>query len=304
MPYPFKSLATVNAIPRPVLHDMTVVIPTLGRSILEACLYWIVVGDAWPRELIVVDQGRSQDVVDWIARLQSFGLQAEYLPSHQRGRAAGVNRGLERVKTHFVAVTDDDCFVETDWLNSLVGHLRTAPEAIVTGRVEAAGDEDVLGVVTSLEPAVYHRPRLTFDPLSGGNMGTSMSVIKHVGLLDEDVCLRTAEDGEWAYRALRAGVPIIYAPEVIVQHYGWRDESQRTMQYQDYARSQGGFYGKYLRQGDWFIALRIMVHHLRAFRRWLRGFLTGNQECARYGRAYLTGLLPGIMAGIRRSKVS
>jgi hypothetical protein len=58
--------------------------------------------------------------------------------------------------------------------------LRDNPEAIVTGRVEAAG-EGVLVVVTSLEPAVYHRPRLKFDSMSGGNMGTSMSVIERVG---------------------------------------------------------------------------------------------------------------------------
>lgn len=299
--YP-KSLTTTDVTPRPALDDITVVIPTLGRAILETCLYWIVAGSAWPGEVIVVDQGSKPEVAGWLERLNEMGIKAEYVPSTQRGRAAGINRGLERVKTRFVAITDDDCFVGTDWLKNMVARLRNDPEAIVTGRVEPAGDEVVV-VVTSLASAVYRHPRLKFDAMSGGNMGTSMPVIERVGLLDEDPCLRTAEDGEWAYRALRTGVPIIYAPEVVVRHFGWRDETKRAIQYEDYARSHGGFYGKYLRKGDWFIALRVVVHHLRALRRWLRGVTTGDKELELYGRAYLTRLLPGIIAGMRRNRV-
>jgi GT2 family glycosyltransferase len=288
---------------RPILDDIAIVIPTLGRPILEECLHWVVAGSTWPGGLIVVDQGANPDVAGWIESLQSMGISAEYLPSSQRGRAAGVNRGLERVQTQFLAVTDDDCFVETDWLETMATHLRDHPEAIVTGRVEAAG-EHVIVVVSSRTPAIHRRPRLKFDSMSGGNMGTSMSVIERVGFFDEDPRLRTAEDGEWSYRALRAGVPIIYAPEVVVRHFGWRDESKRAVQYKDYACSHGGFYGKYLRRGDWFIALRVVIHHLRALRHWLRGIITGDRELAVFGHAYLTGLLPGIVAGLRRDGIS
>jgi GT2 family glycosyltransferase len=304
MSYQLRTLDTLEIEPRPVLKDVTVVIPTLGRAILEESLYWIVVGSVWPGGVIVVDQGLNQQVAAWIEALRSIGINTEYVSSTQRGRAAGINRGLELVKTRFVAITDDDCFVSADWLKNMVAHLHDNPAAIITGRVEPANSEEVVVTVTSLTPAIYHRPRLKFDAMSGGNMGTSMAVIERVGLFDEDSCLRTAEDGEWSYRALRSGVPIIYAPEVSVRHYGWRDESQRAGQYKDYARSHGGFYGKYLRKGDWFIALRVVIHHLRALRRWLRGIITDDQELALYARAYLTGLLPGIIAGMRRSKAS
>jgi GT2 family glycosyltransferase len=198
-------------------------------------------------------------------------------------------------------VTDDDCFVDTDWLEKMATQLREHPEAVVTGRVEAAGKEGVV-TVTSRTPAIYRRPRLKFDAMSGGNMGTSMSVVERVGPFDEDPRLRTAEDGEWAYRALRASVPIIYAPEIVVRHFGWRDEKNRIAQYKDYARSHGGFYGKYLRKGDYFIALRVVIHHVRALRRWLRGIITRDKELILNGRAYFTGTLPGIIAGIRRNR--
>jgi GT2 family glycosyltransferase len=204
----------------------------------------------------------------------------------------------------FVAITDDDCFVDANWLDNMAKRLAENPEAIVSGRVEPAGDEHVVAVATSQGPVIYRRPRLTFDPMSGGNMGTSIDVIKRVGLFDEDSRLRCAEDGDWAYRALRAGVAIVYAPEVLVDHYGWRNLSERATQYKTYARSHGAFYGKHLRKGDWFIALRIVTHYLRASRRWMRGIMFRDQEQVFCGRAYVTGLLPGIISGLRRNAPS
>lgn len=286
---------------KPVLEDISIVIPTLGRPILEQSLFRIASGSAWPGKLIIVDQGARPEVADWVGQLRSAGLMAEHVPSSQRGRAAGVNRGLERFETQFVAITDDDCFVDSNWLANLTNCLRKSPVAIVTGRVEAAGENTQI-VVTSTTPQIYRRPRLKFDAMSGGNMGTARAVIERVGLFDEDLRLRTAEDAEWSYRALRNEIPIIYDPAVSVQHYGWRDQSGRADQYRGYARSHGGFYGKYIRKGDLFILVRAAVHHYRALRWWARGKLSGNVELALQGRAYFTGLLPGMIAGFRAGK--
>jgi GT2 family glycosyltransferase len=257
-------------------------------------------GSRWPGKLIVVDQGRSLDVAKWLEQIQSHGILTNHINSEQRGRARAINRGLEQLQTRFVAITDDDCFVETDWLENLSISLHKNPHSIVTGRVEAAG-EGTLITVTSRTPAVYTRPRLKFDSMSGGNMGTSQAVIQKVGLFDEDSRLATAEDAEWSYRALRSGISIIYDPKVVVYHYGWRDHSGLTSQFSGYARSHGGFYGKYIRKGDLFILLRAIIHHYRALRWWVRGQATGNTDLALNGKAYFTGLLPGILAGLRKA---
>ncbi|MHC4103405.1 MAG: glycosyltransferase family 2 protein [Planctomycetota bacterium] len=296
-----KTLDTFEIVPRPVLDDITVLIPTLGRSILERCLQYIEKGSCWPGQIVVVDQGSNSKIANWLAKLQTIGIQTLHIQSSQQGRAASVNRGLEKLKTKFVVITDDDCFVDVDWIKNMAKRLDDSPESIVSGRVEPFGDGgEVVAIVTSKKSAIYHRPQLKFDAMSGGNMGTSAAVIEHVGLFDEAPLMRCAEDGDWAYRALRSGVTIIYAPEVSVQHYGWRDEAQRTDQYKIYARSHGAFYGKYLRKGDLFIALRVVIHYFRALRRWLRGILKKDRESEIRGFAYLTGLLPGIIRGIRR----
>jgi GT2 family glycosyltransferase len=294
------SVASLESIQeRPASPDLAVVIPTLGRDLLESCLGTIARGSHWPGELIVVDQGSNERVAAWLATLASAGMCVRHLRAPRRGRAAAVNRGLEAVQVRFAAVTDDDCLVAADWIETMATALRTNPEAIVTGRVEAFGDESVVAVVTSREHAAYHRPRLTHDAMSGGNMGVAKRVIDRIGLFDEDPCLASAEDCEYSYRALRAGVPIIYTPRVVLWHVGWRDGSARSIRYDTYGRSLGGFFGKYVRHGDWFIALRTCISLARASRRWMRGLITRNEELARNGRGYVTGLLPGFRAGWR-----
>ena len=74
---------------------------------------------------------------------------------------------------------------------------------------------------------------------------------------------------------------------------GWGQASNRSW------LKAAGFFGAYLRRGDLFIALRIPVHLLRAARRWLVGILRGDRDLAINGRAYVSGLWPGLRAGWR-----
>jgi GT2 family glycosyltransferase len=297
------SLDQVEITPRPVLTDMSIVIPTLGRPIMEQCLYWILTGNAWPGCLIVVDQGDSPQVVGWLERLKTIGIETMHTPSNQRGRAAGINRGLEQVKTHFVAITDDDCFVTKDWLVKMEDRLRQEPGVIFTGRVDHAGDEKVpFSVVTSRDMKRYERPVLKIHPFIGGNVGLAMDSVRRIGLFDEHPCLQSAEDSDYGYRALRLGIPIVYDPDIVLLHYHWRDASQRAKRYSDYARSQGGFYGTHLRWGNWIIWQQALRDLGRGPIRWLRGNLIGDLDMIDRGRADTLNLLPGIISGIKRQK--
>jgi GT2 family glycosyltransferase len=284
----------------PTAADVTILIPTLGRDVLRECVAAIEAGRLWPACLIVVDQGSRPAVRALLNDVRARSFETRWVPSTAIGKSAGLNRGFGLASTRFVAIVDDDCLVAHDWLERMADRLRRHPGAIVTGRVEAGRGEVNLALSTSREPAVQRRPRLQFDRLVGGNMGLSVEVFEKVGGFDEHLTVRNAEDPEYAYRALRAGVPIVYAPDVAVWHLGWRGADARAEQYRSYAISHGGFYGKYLRRGDLFIALRAAVHLVRALRRWMGGVVRREPDLARNGRAYVTGLLPGIVAGWRR----
>jgi len=294
---------TEELAPKPVRRDLSVVIPTLGRPILETCLCYLAGGTSWPGAVIVVDQGRVAAVASMLARLEAIGIRAEYAPSDQRGRSAGLNRGLEKVRTRFVAITDDDCFVAEDWIESMAGRLDRDPDMIITGRVEMAGDDEVeFSTVTSTEERLYTRPQLKAHPLIGGNVGLSMEKVRAIGPFDEHPCIASAEDSDYGYRALRMGIPIAYDPTITVYHYHWRDANQRSARYADYAYSQGGFYGTHLRGGDPLIFLQTIRALVRSPLRWMRGILKADRELAANGREHTLHLLPGIIAGLRSGK--
>lgn len=284
---------------KPVLEDISIVIPTLGRPVLEECLVKILTSTHWPQALIVVHQGDEPIIKSWAELVHEKGIHAIYISSTERGKPAAINIALSRTQTRFVCMIDDDCFVDPDWLRNMHTRLQMKPDWIITGRVEPAGNETV-AVVQSRVASVQFHPRLKFDMFVGGNMGAAMEVVRHVGLFDEDPLLRNAaEDVEWGYRALRKGVPIAYAPEVAVSHFGWRDEIGKSDRFKSYAFGHGAFYGKYLRRGDLFILARATGHFLRALRRWITGTLRSDKELARLGKAYCLNMLPGILAGIR-----
>jgi GT2 family glycosyltransferase len=295
----FMINAGENRAARIMDNDVTVVIPTLGRKILQRSLEAIVNGEHVPGRIIVVDQSSSPEIRDFLEPAAALGVKTTHICSDESGRSAGLNRGLEQVTSRFVMVTDDDCLADPAWISKLGHYLRENSQRVYTGRVTTSGDEPVLGTVLRDKSSVSSRPALIFDKLSGGNFGAAMDVIQRVGLFDEDPCICYAEDGEWAYRALRDNIEIAFVPDVVVCHIGWRKSDQRLEQYRGYARSHAAFFGKYLRRADVFMLLRATIHFIRAARRWLTGVARGDSELAANGRSYVQQFFPGLVAGLR-----
>jgi hypothetical protein len=136
----------------------------------------------------------------------------EHILAAPNGISSATNLGLRQVRTTFAAVTHDDCRVRTDWLHRVAMRLPDIGEAILTGRVEPEGDGIVLTFKTADEPATYRSPLIAGDVLFPPNMAFAVRLLERIGWLDEHPSLATAtgEDSEWAHRALRAGVSIVY----------------------------------------------------------------------------------------------
>lgn len=287
---------------RPTLNDVTVIVPTVGRPLVRDCLESIIEGDSWPAELLVIDQSQRPEVGGHVEALHRRGLIARLLPMAGRGIAAAMNRGIDEVRTRWVAVTHDDCRVATSWLKRLRDSQRElgAP-AVVTGRVLPEEGHEVPSVITSTLPATYRRPLKDRDVLFPANMLAPLEVWQAVGPMDEDpLFVHAGEDNEWAYRVLRAGFPIVYEPEAVVVHMAWRDETALDQVAWKYARAQGAFYGKYLRRADLHLARRAGADLTRGLWWWLRGAVSGDRALAERGRAGSLGLMRGLVAGAVR----
>ena len=294
----------MTAFLRAIERDVTVIVPTIGGPVLQGCLESIADGTVWPIRLVVVDQSEGGAAAGWVASLRDRGMDALHVPADPVGISAATNRGLERVRTPYAAVTHDDCRVRMDWLTRLAARLRDIGDAIITGRVEAEGDGIVLTVKTADQPAIYTSPLLDGDVLFPPNMGFAVRLLDRIGWLDEHPSLATAgEDNEWAHRALRAGVRIVYEPTAVVSHLARHRPEDLPGLYRRYARGQGAFYGTWLRRGDRFIARRAARDLVRAPWLLVRGLVTRNSELISMGRGEIAGLLPGIVAGLQNPGV-
>jgi GT2 family glycosyltransferase len=275
---------------------LSVVIPTIGRAtLLEKCLESI--SHCVPRaaEIIVVDQGPDDVVSATVACYAHIG--ARVVKSSVRDRSVAVNLGMTHAAHDAVLVTDDDCTVATDWVGTAWAHLSTDPETIVTGRVLPMGDAiAVPSLVGAAEPHDY-TGELHYDALFGCNMACKRSRFLAAGGFDERVKL--AEDNDFCYRWLRSGQHLHYDPSLLIWHHAWRTPAALGHHFRGYARGQGIFYAKHLRQGDLKVVRFIAQDVRRAIRATVARFLHGRGEWPDARLALVRGLPAGFIAGWR-----
>ncbi len=282
---------------QPVDSSISVIIPTLGRPVLEAVLTALGEGSILPAKVIVLDQGEDARTGRWLAPLADKGVAVEHLRDEPCGPAGARNRAMQRLETTYFASLDDDCIPAPDWLEAHLRRLRAEPNAVITGRVEAPAGALAPSTNTGKRERIYRGPH-DGDPLLTGNFSAARAIAARVGPFDER--LSVAEDNDWGHRALRLGVPIIYAPEARVTHENVRTAAEMAPVQDRYALGQGMFFGKHLARGDLLIAWRAMHALLRGAWCWLRGAGFGDAASRRRGASAVRHLLAGLWRGCWR----
>ncbi len=244
---------------------------------------------------MVVDQS-GEDAVPAVVR--SFAaVGARTVASRVRDRSVAVNLGLREADHELVLVTDDDCTVAPSWVETAWTHLSRDPDAIVTGRVLAAGETSAVASTITREAPHDYTGEVHYGALFGGNMACSRSRVLELGGFDERV--KVAEDNDFCYRWLRAGRPLRYEPELVIWHHSWRTPAEMKRHYVAYGRGQGLFYAKHLRRRD----TRVVPFLARDLYRGIRGvaarIVRGPYEWPDARLGLLRGLLVGLIEGWR-----
>jgi GT2 family glycosyltransferase len=279
---------------------VSVIVPTVGRAgLLERCLESVLACDPLPAEILVVDQSGGTHV----ERLSSeLGAPVRRVACDGTGTARSMNTGLAAAGHDTILVTHDDCVVEPDWVGRGWAHAQAYPAAIVTGRVlppEGAGY--VPSTKTDTEPEDY-TGRILSGVLYPANMVADRRRLQEIGGFDERPSLIVAEDNDLCYRWLRDGRPLRYEPDLVVWHHDWRTPEELVRTHIAYARAQGGFYAKHLRDGDRQI-LRLLrwdlSHGVRAL---ARGALRRRPRWEDPYREMVLWLLVGLVVGWRADR--
>ncbi|MGA2399059.1 MAG: glycosyltransferase [Steroidobacteraceae bacterium] len=281
---------------KPIASDLTVIIPTLGRACLRESMRAIADGTVWPAKIVLAHQGTAGELDSMLREFAQWGLSVHYVQSDKRSCGSGRNTAIEQVRTTFFASTDDDCLVDAHWVEEVRAALARHPREIVSGRV-LASEPGAPSSVTIDEPRLFTRMPLKGNHFTGGNFGVALQIFQDVGPFDERPLVRFCEDNEWSYRALAKGYHCRYLPEITITHLHWRGNKEMERVYADYARSQGGWIGRKLREGDWSFLIRLAYESSRGAKRWLLGSLRRDFNRKIHGRAFVVDMMRGVVIG-------
>jgi glycosyltransferase involved in cell wall biosynthesis len=192
-------------------------------------------------ELIVVDQSTDEESR---TRVESFrDPRVTYIRTTTVGLSRARNIAIRAAHADIVAFVDDDCICDSNWLSSVAAEFERDPSVMgVFGRVVAYGEETA-GMFCPCLIDVHER-RTVDAPIvpqqalgSGNNMSFRKDVFCRIGLFIESLGagthMKSGEDTEFVYRALRQRMKLIFVPTPLIYHDNWLSLSQ----YQSLARA-------------------------------------------------------------------
>jgi glycosyltransferase involved in cell wall biosynthesis len=203
----------------------TVIIPTRNRPrALADCLYSFAaldypIGD-W--ELIVVNDGGEWSFTAVFDQLQTQ-LPLQLVTIAAAGPASARNAGARLARGDYLAFTDDDCRVSSDWLQQFdIGFAQTGLDALggqtlnpQAGRVGASASQFLIDFLYD------HMQDHTGNALLlvSNNVAYRCEAFAAVGGFDESFPLAAAEDMEISYRLVENGYRQAYYPPAKVWHH-------------------------------------------------------------------------------------
>ncbi len=211
---------------------VSVIIATVNRlDLVSRCLTSVFLSDYRPIEVIVVDNGSTEDIATQLWRL--FPTVRVIRNTSNKGFAGGYNRGLREAHGEFVAVLNNDAVVSKEWLGSMV---RVAEKDVSIGSVGSVildgnceGTVDSCGVGIALDGMSRQALRGEQAPtlikpkevllVSGCACLFRREALADVGLFDESF-FAYCEDTDLGLRLRWAGWKAVIAPySTVVHHY-------------------------------------------------------------------------------------
>ncbi len=245
------------------LDAVSIVVATRGRgALIVALVDSLRCGEAETFELIVVDQSDDHRTAEAMARYAD-DPRIRYIHSAEPGCSKARNLGVREARNDLIAITDDDCTVPPDWLQSVVRPLRIEPRVGVTFCT-------VLPVARDGQHG--HTPHIIFDRQRtltssgeawrrtwrhhfwlGAGMAFRREAFDAVGGFDEmlgpGAKFGAAEDNDFAWRCLGKGWWLHENPDATVDHDGFRNIDEfRALVLRDHY-GVGGAYAKHLKSG-------------------------------------------------------
>ena len=201
----------------------SVIIPTYNRlHLLKQTIGSLMKQTISDFEIIVVDDGSEDGTAEYIADIEKDGSIIPVFQSN-RGPAAARNAGLKRARGTYIAFTDDDCVVPSDWLYQFHKHFTIEKIAGVGGSSETGNPHNLFAlandmIVNFLKSELNLNYKFNPPFLTSNNTAYVKTNLDAVNGFDECYFIG-AEERDLNYRIFLHGGKLIYDPAVVVGHF-------------------------------------------------------------------------------------
>jgi glycosyltransferase involved in cell wall biosynthesis len=248
-----------------------------------------VVPDEWTVELLVVDNGSTDNTRAVTEDVRFDKLRLRHLYESKSGLSFARNSGLAASAGEIIIFTDDDVRVPSNWIAGMVGPIAERRADAVAGGVIFPNHLDGLFAANGLEDrrgwfaATDDLDRRHPNRLVGANMAFHRRVLKKVREFDVELgagALGYHEETLFAYQLAAAGFKLVGALDVAVEHHFDAGrlavdamlEAARKM-----GRSRAFMFHHWHHQKSRLVVPRLLLCHLECF--WFRNFQRKNKAC-------------------------
>lgn len=232
--------AVWNQMPYELVTDLpkvsVVVCSYNGGRTLEECLHSLVRLDYPDHEIILIDDGSTDDTPQIV---EGFP-QIIYHRQENRGLSAARNVGAELATGEIVAYTDSDCVVDEDWLTYLVQGMQDQQVEAIGGPNITPESDGWMAKCVAASPGNPSHVMLndsSAEHVPGCNMAFRRSTLLMLGAFDTQFWI-AGDDVDICWRLLDAGLRIGYAPGAMVWHHRRTSIRAFSKQQKGYGRSE------------------------------------------------------------------
>ncbi|MFY1872239.1 glycosyltransferase [Achromobacter xylosoxidans] len=228
-----RARAIVQQLDQSVPPLVSVVLVTYNKlELTHACLHSLEKNTHYKNVEIIVVDNDSRDATpeylkEWARRGENRRI---ILNADNRGFAAGNNQGLRIARGEYLVLLNNDTYVTSGWLGSLVRHLqRNSSMGIVGPVTNNIGNESRIdisyGSMDEMETAArrytssHMGETITLYTAAFFCVAFTREIYEKVGELDEAFGIGMFEDDDYCRRVQQLGYTVACAEDVFIHHH-------------------------------------------------------------------------------------
>jgi O-antigen biosynthesis protein len=222
-----------SRLPLPCYPKVSVVVCSYnGAQTLEACLTSLLQMDYPDYEIILVDDGSTDDTPKIAAEFPKV----KTIRQENFGLSVARNVGLRASTGEVIAYTDSDCMADKDWLYYLVGTLEQGEYTAVGGpniSPPASSWTQACVAASPGQPSHVLIGDSEAEHIPGCNMAFYKWCLQSIGGFDPEY-RKAGDDVDVCWRLMERGFRIGFSPSAVVWHH-------RRFTVSAYFKQQGGY---------------------------------------------------------------